>query len=79
MLPAEQRFLRWMSVFVGGCSLESAEALGRELELDAFESLEIVTTLIESALLQRVKSLGGKPRFQMSEMIREFGLGTACR
>lgn len=72
--PEEQRFLRWAAVFVGGLSLESTEALGRKLGLDAFESLEIVTTLIDSALLQSVKTPEGMPRFQMFETIREFGL-----
>jgi predicted ATPase/DNA-binding XRE family transcriptional regulator len=71
---AEQRFLRWMSVFVGGVSLESAEALGDELGSDAHESLELVTKLLDSALIRKVATSDGSPRFRLFETIREFGL-----
>jgi predicted ATPase/transcriptional regulator with XRE-family HTH domain len=72
--PVEQRFLRWMSVFVGGLSLESVEALGFEIGLSPIESLETVTTLVESGLAMRVRAMPEHARFQMFETIREFGL-----
>ena len=72
--PDEQRFLRWMSVFVGGLSLESVEALGQTIGLDSIDSLEAVTTLVENGLATSTRSSGMNPRFQMFETIREFGV-----
>jgi non-specific serine/threonine protein kinase len=72
--PAEQRVLRWMSVFIGGISLESADALGHALDLAPIESLGTVTTLVEYGLLRQIRSPSGTPRFAMLETIREFGL-----
>lgn len=72
--PTAKRYLRWMSVFVGGLSLDSAEALGRALGLDADASLEVVTALVESGLAVRAVRTNGQPRFHLFEIIREFGL-----
>ncbi|MCA9860886.1 MAG: hypothetical protein KC438_14250, partial [Thermomicrobiales bacterium] len=72
--PAAQRALRWMSVFVGGVSLESVDAVGRALGHDADASLELVTTLLEAGMLYRIGTADDEPRFQLFETIREFGL-----
>ena len=75
--PEAQRLLRWMSVFVGGLSLESAEALGHAIGLDPVDSLEAVTSLVESGLVVRARPSREHPRFHLFETIREFGTGTA--
>jgi predicted ATPase/transcriptional regulator with XRE-family HTH domain len=72
--PIEQQFLRWMAVFAGGLSLDAAEALGHALGLDQDESLEAVTTLVESGLAARSGPSSGQPRFHLFETIREFAL-----
>jgi predicted ATPase len=72
--PAEQRLFRRLSVFVGGCTLEAAEAVcdvKSDLELDLLEGIE---SLIDKSLLQRLDRTGGEPRFVMLETIREYGL-----
>jgi non-specific serine/threonine protein kinase len=72
--PAEQRLFRWMSVFVGGVSLGSAEAMGQAIGLDPIEALEVVTNLVESGLVKRTRLTIANPRFHLFETIREFGL-----
>jgi predicted ATPase/DNA-binding winged helix-turn-helix (wHTH) protein len=71
---AEQRLFRRLSVFVGGCTLEAAEAVcntRRDLGLDLFEGL---SSLVDKNLVQRVDRAQTKPRFVMLETIREFAL-----
>ena len=63
-----------MSVFAGGLSLESADALGQAIDLDEVGSVEGITTLVESGLVVRSHSANGVPRFHLLETIREFGL-----
>jgi predicted ATPase len=51
---AEQRLLRRLSVFVGGCTLEAAEAVcntRRDLGIDLFEGL---SSLVDKNLVQRI-------------------------
>jgi len=73
---AEQRLFCRLSVFVGGCTLEAAEAIcaapgdGNE----AGQVLEIVASLIDKSLLQQIAQEGEEPRFAMLETIREYGL-----
>jgi predicted ATPase/transcriptional regulator with XRE-family HTH domain len=74
LTSTEQRFLRWMSAFAGGVSLESAEALGHALGSSAHESLEIVTTLLDNGLIRKAETSDGSHRFHLFETIREFGL-----
>jgi predicted ATPase/transcriptional regulator with XRE-family HTH domain len=71
--PNERRFLRWMSVFVNGLTLEAATALGNQLGMATEESLDVLTALVESALVRR-RDEGGHSRYQMFETIREDGI-----
>ncbi len=69
---AEQKLLRRLSVFAGGCSLEAAEAVcntGRDLGLDIFEGL---SSLVDKNLAQRLDRGQTEPRFAMLETIREY-------
>jgi predicted ATPase len=64
----EQRTFRWLSVFVGGCTLEAAQfAAGPPASIDILESL------VSKSLLRQTES-EGTPRLTMLETIREFGL-----
>jgi predicted ATPase/DNA-binding SARP family transcriptional activator len=86
LAPEERVLFRRLAVFVGGATMEAAEAvcvtpgphgLGVEpLDLDLLEGL---STLVEQSLLQQRAERaegeeGGEPRFSMLEVIREYGL-----
>jgi predicted ATPase/DNA-binding winged helix-turn-helix (wHTH) protein len=76
---SEQRLFRRLSVFIGGCTLESAEAVcntNHDLGVDLFEGL---SSLVDKNLIQRVdqgRADGSivEPRFAMLETIREYAL-----
>jgi DNA-binding CsgD family transcriptional regulator/tetratricopeptide (TPR) repeat protein len=69
----EQRFFRWLSVFVGGCTFEAAEAITAALALPA-DVLARITTLVDHSLLRKREGADGTARYTMLETIREFGL-----
>ncbi|MDQ6892586.1 MAG: protein kinase [Acidobacteriota bacterium] len=72
--PAEQKLFRRLSVFVGGCTLEAAEAVcdsTGDLGLDVLDGID---SLLDKSLLQRIEPPGGEPRFVLLETIREYGL-----
>jgi predicted ATPase/class 3 adenylate cyclase len=68
---SEQRLFARLSVFAGGWTLPSAEAVSmpEECGLDALEGL---TSLVDKSLVRRTDA-NGQPRFAMLETIREFG------
>jgi len=68
----ERRLFRRLSVFVGGCTLEAAEAVCNtsfDLGIDLFEGL---SSLVAQNLVQRMDRAGAEPRFAMLETIREY-------
>ena len=71
--PVEQRLFARLSVFTGGWTLESAEAVcdPEELGLDILDGL---ASLVDKSLIRRVEPPGRPSRFSMLETIREFGL-----
>jgi len=76
----EQRLFRWLSVFVGGFTLEAAAAICEATPSEGsgaappIEVLEGVDSLIGHSLVRQREELAGEPRFTMLETIREFGL-----
>lgn len=71
---AEQKLFRRLSVFVGGCTLEAAEAVcntGHDLDVDLLEGL---SSLVDKNLVQNVDQPGAEPRFTMLETIREYAV-----
>ena len=70
--PGQQRLLRWLSVFVGGWTLESAEALCDGVagwEGDVAEGLE---ALADNSLIRTERGADGRTRYGLLETIREF-------
>ena len=68
----EQRLFRRLAVFVGGCTLEAAEAVTTpDGQRDVFGGVE---RLCEHSLLRQAEGPGSEPRFVMLETVREFGL-----
>jgi predicted ATPase/class 3 adenylate cyclase len=69
--PERMLFAR-LSAFVGGCSLEAAEAVcGPELEVDILDGL---SSLVDKSLLRRLDTEAGEPRFRMLQVIREYAM-----
>jgi predicted ATPase/class 3 adenylate cyclase len=69
--PVERRLFARLSVFAGGWTFESAEAVcdPEEFGLDALDGL---TSLVDKSLVRRMEAPGRLPRFSMLETIREF-------
>jgi predicted ATPase/transcriptional regulator with XRE-family HTH domain len=85
--PAEQRLFRRLAVFVGGCSVEAAEAVCeepatahqgcREVQTSTGLGIDIVdglASLVDKSLLYQDEGPDAEPRFTMLETIREFAL-----
>jgi len=82
--PAEQAIFARLGVFVGGCTLEAAEAVladdraGNAGDLTAYIPASAVlaglASLVDKSLLTEVESAGDAARFVMLETIREYAL-----
>jgi predicted ATPase/DNA-binding winged helix-turn-helix (wHTH) protein len=71
---AEQKLFRRLSAFVGGCTLEGAEAVcdtKGDLDLDLLDGM---TSMVDKSLAQQVEPAKGESRFVMLETIREYAL-----
>jgi predicted ATPase/class 3 adenylate cyclase len=68
--PEEQALARRLSVFVGGWTLEAAEAVASPNgEVDVLSGLG---SLVERSLVRRAEGSGAAPRFGLLETIREY-------
>ncbi len=70
----EQVLFRRLAVFVGGFTLDAAEAVANansDLDLDILEGL---ASLVDKSLLRREEGLEGEPRLGILETIRAYGL-----
>jgi predicted ATPase len=71
---AEQKLFRRLSVFVGGCNLEGAEAVcdtKGDLDLGLLDGM---ASMVDKSLVQQVEHAKGESRFVMLETIREYAL-----
>ena len=83
LVAGEQRTFRWLSAFVGGCTLDAAirvtsppsAAMGdQEQETDhgSLVTLDNIASLVNKSLVRQAET-DGEPRLEMLETIREFG------
>ena len=74
LTPAEQRLLRELSVFAGGCTLEAAAKIAQAA--DDYEVLGLLTALHDKSLLLVERGAGtdtrGRPRYRMLETVRQY-------
>ena len=71
---AKKLFAR-IGVFVGGTSLEGAEAVaGQPLGLEFGEVLDDIAQLVDNSLVRQIDGADGEPRFRMLETIREYAI-----
>jgi predicted ATPase/transcriptional regulator with XRE-family HTH domain len=77
LTAAQQRCFRALGVFLGGWTLEAAEAVcWREELLSRDGVLMSLAALIDQSLVSSESNLGGTPQFSMLETLREYAL--AC-
>lgn len=69
--PDERELFSALAAFVGGCTIDGAEALAGARATDV---VELVDSLIGSSLLRPERTVAGEPRFGMLETIREYAL-----
>jgi predicted ATPase/DNA-binding CsgD family transcriptional regulator len=70
----EQALFRRLSVFVGGFSLDAAEAVAAATGDLGIDPLEGITALVDASLLKLGQGPAGDSRYLMLETIREYGL-----
>lgn len=72
LLDERERVLfRQLAVFVGGWTLDAAERMaGTEKNV----TLNLMSSLVDKSLVQRVGGTNEEPRFTMLEMLREFAM-----
>ena len=74
LAPTERILFRRLGVFVGGCTIERAQAIcdpEGELGIDMLDGL---SSLIDKSLLRRVDGTHGEPRLGMLEIVRDYAL-----
>ena len=72
---SERALFRRLGVFVGGCTIESAEAVCADVdEREPISVLDGIESLVGQSLLRQVDGPDGEPRLLMLETIREFAL-----
>ncbi|HEX4945566.1 MAG TPA: tetratricopeptide repeat protein, partial [Blastocatellia bacterium] len=70
----EQQLFRRLAVFVGGFTLEAAEAICNDTDAGELDVLDGVASLVDKSLLQQREQADGEPRFSMLLTIKEYGL-----
>ena len=76
LLPAaDQRLFAWLAVFVGGWTLDAAEAICAGQCDGGMAVLNGLQSLVDQHLVQPASGSSGPARFTMLETIREYALG----
>src|SRR3989449_7405853 len=70
----EQRCFRRLAIFVGGCTLEAAEAVCSTAASLSLPAMDLVASLLDKSLLQQSDRGGDELRLLMLETIREYAL-----
>jgi predicted ATPase/DNA-binding CsgD family transcriptional regulator len=70
----EQVLFRRLAVFVGGCTLEAAEAVASGPDDVGLNLLEDIASLVDKSLLRQETGTDGEARYLMLETVREYGL-----
>jgi predicted ATPase/class 3 adenylate cyclase len=75
LLDATERVLfRRLGIFVGGCSIERAQAICDPDGTLGVDMLDALSSLVDKSLLRHVTGADGEPRFGMLETVREYAM-----
>jgi predicted ATPase/DNA-binding XRE family transcriptional regulator len=69
----EQRLFERLSIFVGGCTIEAAETVAADEQLDAASIFELLSSLADKSLVV-VDLDGNQPRYRLLESTHAFAL-----
>ncbi|OLT13562.1 hypothetical protein BJF78_21820 [Pseudonocardia sp. CNS-139] len=72
--PAAATTFRRLAVFAGGWNLEWAERVCGDGDTGSLDVLDAVTALTEANLLHRLADQGGRARFRMHEIVRQYAV-----
>jgi predicted ATPase/DNA-binding CsgD family transcriptional regulator len=72
--PEEQTLFRRLAVFVGGCTVDAAEAVVNLEDDPSFDAFDGIASLVNKNLLRPVQGRAGRSRYEMFEVVREFAL-----
>ncbi|HEV2358361.1 MAG TPA: LuxR C-terminal-related transcriptional regulator, partial [bacterium] len=72
--PKERAVLRRLSVFAGGWTLETVEAVCTAKGVTEDEILDVLTQLVDKSLVN-AETLSGEVRYRMTETIRQYAQG----
>ena len=75
----ERALLRRLAVFVGGWTLEAAEAVGAGDGLAADAVLDLLTRLVDKSLAQVDEGAAGEGRYRLLETVRQYAAGAPGR
>ena len=67
----EKILIRRLAVFVGGWSLEAAESICSDEQLDSYEVLDLMSSLVDKSLLNTAE-FHGEVRYSRLETIRQY-------
>jgi predicted ATPase/DNA-binding SARP family transcriptional activator len=69
----EQALMSRLSVFVGGCTLEAAQAVCSDAAAPC-QVLDLMASLVDKSLVEFAEEPGGEGRYRMLETVRQYGL-----
>ena len=70
----EQLLFDRLAAFRGGFTLEAAESVCSDEDLDEFDVLDMVTQLVDKSLVVALGDVVGSARFRLLETLRQFSL-----
>ena len=69
----ERKLLIRLSIFIGGFSLEGAEAVCAGEGLEEWEILDLLASLVNKSMVNAERVQGEKTRYHLLEMVRQYG------